>query len=195
MIIAGLSVFVLGLLGGVGLAIGPDERADNDFPSINWVLLMALVGLPVAIFSFVITKVSQEKAVRRWVGNNEGKIVAVIAATIATGFFAMIWITASLVMMLSVLGGVIGILALLVGFVALMIYISEFVSGRRALARERAESRVRDDDFTIGKGGVVKDKPGFFTGVADFFILLGQIVRVKKWKICPLVEVKVKDEV
>jgi len=29
----------------------------------------------------------------------------------------------------------------------------------------------------------------FWTGVADFFVLLAQVVRVKKWKICPIVEV------
>jgi hypothetical protein len=189
-VIAGITAFVSGLLGGIGLAIGPDKRADNEFPSTQWVFLMALVGFPVAIVSFIITKIGTNKSVRRYVDKNQGKVIGIIFAAIIITFLTMIWITESLVMMLSVLGGVVGMLALLTGLVFLMVYISEFISGRRALAKERAEMRVRDNDFTIGKSGVVEDRPGFFTGLADFFILLGQIVRVKKWKICPLVEVK-----
>ena len=48
---------------------------------------------------------------------------------------------------------------------------------------------ITPDEYVYGP----KKEPGrlkkFFAGLGDFFVLAANVVRVKKWKICPLVEV------
>lgn len=74
-----------------------------------------------------------------------------------------------------------------------------FVIGRlMERAKERNSKKV--DDFLSGKisedeffGKRKKRAPGkiskFFKGIGDFCHLIFQVVRVKKWKICPFVEI------
>lgn len=75
------------------------------------------------------------------------------------------------------------------------------LAGKRALARKKHQEFVHSltyDEYCnwIDEQGK-KPEPGrfdkalvtFFSGIGDFLILIGQIVRVKKWKICPFVEI------
>jgi len=82
--------------------------------------------------------------------------------------------------------------------VALLIFVagtvSDFISGRRAL-RKAAESERRDSltyEEYIAERDAARE-PGrvskFFSALGDFLILAFQIVRVKKWKICPMVDI------
>lgn len=91
---------------------------------------------------------------------------------------------------------------ILVGSIAVGIggfVLSDYISGKRALAREkqmRAEEEAWNNYLATGgpmPGRVAPRQPGmvskFFSGLADFLILAAQIVRVKKWKICPTVSI------
>lgn len=98
--------------------------------------------------------------------------------------------------------GFVGAAALAVGIViGLVVYynisnIADFIEGLRAKA-ERAEDARRDKIREAVRNGTyvspvrVKKGPGrvrkFFTGIGDFIIMLAQVVRVKKWGICPIV--------
>lgn len=74
--------------------------------------------------------------------------------------------------------------------------ISDFIAGRRKIAKAKYEQRIQD--IIDGKIKVnLKSEPRepniiekFLTGFGDFIILIAQVVRVNKWKICPFVEVK-----
>lgn len=88
---------------------------------------------------------------------------------------------------LLVLGIIVGVIALVSGGV--------FITGR---IMER--SKIRREEFLDGKitldeymGDKEKKAPGkirkFFNGVGDFCHLIFQVVRVKKWSICPLVKI------
>jgi len=77
--------------------------------------------------------------------------------------------------------------------------VADIVAGRRAI--RAAKESEEWDAFVAGEGPNPYDVPthtpnkfekmiaAFFSGVGDFLILLTQVVRVKKWGICPLVEV------
>lgn len=84
---------------------------------------------------------------------------------------------------------------------------ADWVAGKRAV--EEAERDAAWDLYIEGKGPNPFAKSvhvpskwelkvhAFFRGVGDFLILIAQVVRVKKWGICPLVEVdnKTSDKI
>lgn len=90
-----------------------------------------------------------------------------------------------------------GILLAIAGIVYGIATLAEFISGKRALAKAERE-RIVNEWINSGEDtpypfAPVTREPGrlskFFSGIADFLILASQIVRVKKWKICPMVEI------
>lgn len=87
----------------------------------------------------------------------------------------------------------------------IIVAVSAFVSGMvfiigRITERAKVKDAARRQEFLDGKitldeylGNKEKKAPGkiakFFNGVGDFCHLIFQVVRVKKWKICPFVEI------
>lgn len=75
-----------------------------------------------------------------------------------------------------------------------------FWLGERRTAKRRAERTARYDYyyehgvFPDGTAPGTSREPGrmskFFHGLGDFLILIGQVIRVNKWKICPIVTIK-----
>lgn len=108
---------------------------------------------------------------------------------------ALVWLLGSLVWLIWqgvgwwLLGGV-GVIA---AFIGAGVFASDWIAGRRRLKKE-AYTRwflsltPEEQDEHVRK----TREPGWMFNVlvamGDFFILLGQVVRVKKWKICPFVE-------
>ena len=95
------------------------------------------------------------------------------------------------------LAGIAGFIAFFAAVAFGIIFLADFISARRADKRaERA--RIEDEWIKTGEGPnpfiTPVREPGmiskFFSGVADFLVLTFQIIRVKKWKICPMVDVK-----
>ena len=85
--------------------------------------------------------------------------------------------------------------AALAGAVFALEQLSTYISGKRALAR--AEREAAYEKYLSGEGPNPNEReprePGrvakFFSGLGDFIVLIFQVVRVNKWKICPIVEV------
>jgi len=89
---------------------------------------------------------------------------------------------------------VVGVVLVTIAFV----FVADFVNGKRALYKRRQEERKRrylDGEITLDEYiGRTTRKPGriskFFSGVGDFMVFIVQVVRTKKWKICPTVEIQ-----
>lgn len=131
--------------------------------------------------------------------NSEWNDTVSVALMYATGAIGVIALFALLVLgyldfgfmfFVWLLGG----LAAVAGTTFLGYSLAEFISGRRAIANERV--RAERYAFLEEHGNFPEDEPRepgmvskFFTALADFLILSAQIVRVKKWKICPMVDI------
>jgi len=94
-----------------------------------------------------------------------------------------------------VTGVIIGGAATLTGLVLLVSWIVDHFEAKKDLAREALReawynNEISDDEYF---GVKKKREPGkiskFFHGIGDFLVLIAQVVRVKKWKICPFVEI------
>ena len=140
-----------------------------------------------------------------WLIENHPKVatggaIAFLAIAVLAFFTALI-IDFGAVPVLAWTAGIAGGIAALV---FILVKVGEWISGLRAIAREKA--RAAEDEawtrFYDGEGPDPSARPepkpdpawlvavsNFFRGIGDFLILVGQIVRVKKWKICPMVEV------
>lgn len=113
-----------------------------------------------------------------------------VALVVDFGFIALAWVA-----------GIIGGIALAV---FILVKVGEWINGLRAIAREKARTADEEawEKFYAGEGPDPSARPeptpppawavaigNFFRGIGDFLILAGQVVRVKKWKICPMVEI------
>lgn len=72
--------------------------------------------------------------------------------------------------------------------------LSDFIAGRRKMRRDAEEARI---DAAYERGEDPFEVPArepsriqrFFSAVGDFIVLIAQVVRVNKWKICPMVDI------
>jgi len=102
------------------------------------------------------------------------------------GFWLFVWIA--------------GVLAVVAAAMTIAILIGSLVEGWRADRRAKANAAEEEawDAYNNGEGphpyAKVRKEPGriskFFSGIGDFLVLATQVVRVKKWKICPMVEIE-----
>jgi hypothetical protein len=81
------------------------------------------------------------------------------------------------------------------GLIALMVYVETYIRGKRALARELTRAKIAamsNEEYQTYLNQ--KNEPSkankFFSGLGDILIFVFQFARVKKWKICPFVEIK-----
>lgn len=109
--------------------------------------------------------------------------------------------------------GLIGISIVMGGIAALVMIafaipvVADFIKGKRALAEARraaAEQRRVDELLEMANNGVTptagkERKPSrigkFFRGVGDMVIFTAQVIRVNKWKICPIVTIPTNKQV
>lgn len=112
-----------------------------------------------------------------------GLIGLLVAAVIDFGWIVLAYIA----------GFIAGTVALIFGVATL----STFIEGRRALARKKhsdyLDSLSYEEYLAYREQKNAPREPGkiskFFSGVGDFLVLAAQVVRVKKWKICPMVDI------
>lgn len=81
-------------------------------------------------------------------------------------------------------------LVLAIGLAVMIgIKISTYIEGSRALREQSEQEEDHSDDHGFVYEAKPKKQGGFWRGVGDFLILLAQVARVNKWKICPIVQV------
>lgn len=197
-IIVGFTVGVFGLIAGISATLTPEERRRADLMrNRKTIIISGIIGFPTFIVGFLFAHLLG--LVHRFVWqpakNHPKPALAVFLVLLSQiglwGAYAISGLSGMVVLTLIVLGAA-AIVALGV-FVAVVV--SDYVSGKRELVRQQHELYYE----THGEYPVVEKKQpsvvdrkidAFFRGIGDFIILIAQVVRVNKWKICPIVEVK-----
>jgi hypothetical protein len=202
------TVFALcALLAGVVISAEtfiPDE-GEWDAPWQKYLTYaLAVVGLPFALVGFTVASIgfnwkqSWNKPILNVLGGFAFLVgVGGIVALVVSAFMSLGWI---------LLAYIAGVAVAIVGVGAALTGIVTFIEGKRALAKAAKKAardkryddwlhdRITDDEY-YGRTAHSPSKfelkvAAFFTAIADFLVLAFQVVRVNKWKICPIVEVK-----
>lgn len=186
-ILLGIAYFCLGIITGMmwGLEeVKPEsERVTKAVAGVTFV-----VSLPAYLAS---------RLYKRYPDFVKDALTVVI-------FLAMLFVVGVLLVQLFLAVGLlvfVGIFALAVLAVVLGVFgvpaIGRRVQGRRALARQQEEERepapatVREPRES---SWLTRFVSRVFTGLGDFLILAAQVAQVKKWKICPLVEIPTDND-
>lgn len=166
----------------------------------SWIGFFTILGLALAVivafFAVIMTGV--------WLAERYDWFEPALAITAITGFLGWLLVVGLIeqgpILFAYILAGALGLAAVIfVGW-----KFADFIAGKRAL--REANMNKEWDKYVAGEGPNPYERPAhvpnkfetainaFFRGVGDFLILITQVVRVKKWGICPLVEVGAKPE-
>lgn len=188
---------VIGLCAGISLALTPEQRKAADlFQETKPALIFAATGLPASIAGYGLAwlvkgalKLSETK--------QGGITLAALGGASVYGLIALFW--GGQVMAFSL--GLTAVAAAFVGgAIFTCVHLSDYVQGRRALAKEKAYSQYADSD----QPAPTKYRPPskfklgmkrFFRTLGDVVVFVAQVVRVKKWGVCPLVEIDTGQKV
>lgn len=193
LVVLGLALFAGGILGGISLGMSPAERNKNDMFPLVFAIPAVILCLPVGILTYLFTKAfyGYKNHLRAY----DKPVLITALAALVSGVVLWVGLGAGWTALVTWLG----VVALTLVVIAVAIFagvkLSDYVSGRRALRRAAADQYVDEYFAKHGELPPVKvRKPSrigkFFSGLGDFIILLAQVVRVNKWKICPIVEVE-----
>lgn len=124
-------------------------------------------------------------------------VVVSLMALILIGFITLLVVFNGFIALLILLGVLAAASVFVLALFFIVSYISDYISGRRALKREAAydaeEKYYEEFGYYPSEAKIEPREPGifskFFTGIGDFIVFVAQIVRVKKWKICPIVDI------
>lgn len=189
----GFASVVAGIVGAISLLHADDTaRRDAELPTRKPALILAVLGLPSFLLIFLVGKLIN--AIAKVVKGREevcAKIFLGSGVLIALGIAL---VTAGPVDTLIAVGVLAAVFAVGLGAILLMAFLSDYVSGLRR--QRKVKSAQAAEAFRAEHGHYPSDVPrepskiaNFFSGIGDFVVFIGQIVRVNKWKICPLVEV------
>ena len=119
-----------------------------------------------------------------------------VLATSACSMFAFFLIVAVIAFINNPHDGLIALACFVAGVAVLvgLLFVVGYIGEKRDERKRKRVDAAYEYYNEHGEYPVVKSsKPSkirrFFSGVLDFAVLLGNIVRVKKWKICPLVTI------
>lgn len=176
---------VAGFVSGA-LVVTKDFGSDEDE---RWIRRCAWVCLPFSAISYGLGKAGQFLKAH-WTDK--------ASEVLAYGFFVLagLLMLVLVVLFTTELGwwfpfAVLGFIGMVVGAVYMIGFLADYAHGRREVKKQelRAARIEAEHDGVV----FVPPAPGpfkrFWSGVVDFAILAAQVVRVKKWKICPIVEV------
>lgn len=185
---------VAGAVSGAVTAAQTVEEKRQTFTAQETLLLRAsfVLGFFLSIPFFIIT----------WLGFHHGKALerVIIASVVAIGVGALGlllwaaiidfgWVT-TLLFVLGIIGG----FAVFIGGILGLVALTEAHKARRQAIKDRtikdyieATGQYPTDDVFYREPGRIKK---FFSALGDVIVLIAQVVRVNKWKICPIVEVK-----
>lgn len=193
-IVATIAFVVIGLVIGSVVSGGFAKFLGLFLLSVTAAMMLVVVCVGIVFFVEKHWRSSWTRAV--------GKIAPYLA--VGTGVCLLIGLIVFLVVsrgwlsLLLAIGFLAGVIAIAFAIAFGLSQLTEYIAGRRSL-KHTAERNARYDYFNeYGRypeaeptqpNTLVVYLTGFFSGLADFLILITQIVRVKKWKICPMVEI------
>jgi MFS family permease len=148
-----------------------------------------IIGLPTAVPAYLVTR-----AVRFYADHLTQYSKQIFLGVLGTALVAGVLLGGTLGGWLNTLWVVLTALGFVAGIVVLFIVlwtVGTYIEGKRALTREKQKQAAAV--YIAETGDLPPVKPSrtsrFFSGLGDFLVLLVQVVRVKKWKICPIVEI------
>lgn len=186
---------IAGFLSGIALAIDADSRKTYDLPNGKFMWASVILAAPMAIPMYLIAKAIQGMM---WAfSNHEKTSLAVTLGLFATFAFGSIGLAGGLSAMVLALAGTLTVGAVSIGLTMLFAWLSTYVEGKREIDKEKFNEFLTAYSEAHGKPYVAPArKPSkvkaFLRGAGDFIILIGQVVRVNKWKICPTVSIETK---
>jgi len=193
-----IALIAAGLAGGVTLAMGEERAREYDMPERNAAIVCSVLGLPTAIVGFLLAK--GVILYNRHLSEYSMNIMLGLVVLAIVAFYVAIGVSEGWAALLMASLGTVVVIGVAAGMIWLGVLLSDYLSGKRKIAeRQRYEARSAYYDEHGEWPAPPKREPGrianFFRGLGDFIILLAQVIRVNKWKICPLVEVDSTDSV
>lgn len=151
-----------------------------------WKITIDMIGIP--IVAGIVVALFYGLTQIPFIDRHGEDIIIIIVGALAVFVIGAIFVSGLLSFGWWFLLGFVGILAGVGIFALISIAASWGVGLAVEHHREVKKNRVVDSPAIEPKGpGIAKR---FFSGVGDFLVLLAQIVRVKKWKICPIVKIE-----
>lgn len=200
LMIMGIAIVgVFGFVSGIAWMVG-DYHGDTVEPIFKYASVIPTAWVPIGVTKGVY---GMNKILPGWDHFLATVVVPVLAVIAITGL--IIGGAVALVMAEGWLAllGLIGVLLAAVAVLGLMFFgldkLGTYIKGRRSMKR-RAKDEA-DDAFYDEHGYFpwsVENmspprEPGriskFFSGIGDFIVLGAQVIRVNKWKICPIVTI------
>lgn len=182
-----------GILAGVSLALTEEQREEFGLFDRRVAVIFSLLGLPTAVVSYLFTKACI--LYKTYLAQHTFVIVGTLASALVVSLMVSLALTEGLLFLAFLLGLVVAATVLVAIISKLAGYLVDYLAGRRQM-QELIEQEYIEDYFdehgklppprTREKGRLAR----FFSGLGDFIILIAQAVRVSKWKICPIVDIK-----
>lgn len=201
-LMAALILYVgVGLMAGVGVGyeLASENKRLRKEQDEYWLYLFAPTSMPAypagRFFYWLGRKWKNTPSFRR----NTGMTVAVLSviATVALYVLAFIFATKSALIMTGIIAGATALVAI-VGFIG--VHIADYVNGKRKIAEEaEAEFKASLDENEYYEYMRLAQEPSnfakFMIAIGDVIVFTFQVIRVNKWKICPLVDIDTNEAV
>lgn len=184
--IVGLSLVIFSLFSGIAMAQKDDDERDEwDLPPAKVAKWGAII-FPTFLLAYGISKAIKSDYDHLFVIGFMVLIFGGMLTSVAVdeGILAALWVIG---MLLAVL---VGLFLIVVAF----FFLADFVTGLR-VRRKIKFQEARKEYFTehgTWPEAVVREPSKirrFFSSLGDLIVFVAQVVRVKKWKICPTVDI------
>jgi hypothetical protein len=190
-----LAIIVASLYVIAGMIVGAvwaNKRNDPDYgPLRPWAFagtLPALIGYGVERGLIAYTSSPERVRKTNVVLDKLGVVVICLLVAVAVFSLAMFAITQFSDFLI-----VVGIFAAAAVLVSAVVFASSYLKAKHAKSVEARTTYVDEEvwpGYTLTKAVVEPSKfAKFIMGIGDFLTLAFQVIRVKKWKICPIVEI------
>jgi hypothetical protein len=137
---------------------------------------------------------------KEWIKTHSAEIFSTLAITAFLAIEVILNLSVGYIVGIITVAALVAAVPLFFIFRKVVSFLSDWVAGRRLVQEEKDEARreaFNNGEITYDEyiGRHIPNKfeiavAKFFRGLGDFVILIGQVIRVNKWKICPTVEVK-----
>jgi hypothetical protein len=184
--VIGLGLVLFSIFSGVSMAQkDDDEREEWDLPPARVAKWGAII-FPTFLIAYGFTKAIKS--------DYDVYFIAGIMVLFFGGFLTSIAVEEGILAALAVIGFILAIAAGLLLVLLACFFLSDFVTGLRATRKMKA--REAREEYFVEHGTypeLVVRKPNkfkkFLSSVGDMVVFVAQVLRVKKWKICPTVDI------